>query len=40
MGLQLLSIHNIFFINSLMEYIRKAIESDNLEKAEADWYLV
>ncbi len=40
LALQLLSIHNIFFINSLMKYIRTAIENDNLEKAEDNWYLI
>ena len=38
LGYQLLSIHNINFINSLMLYIRKAINNDNLEEAENEWY--
>ena len=38
LGYQLLSIHNINFMNSLMLYIRKAINNDNLEEAENEWY--
>ena len=38
LAFQLLSIHNIVFMNNLMNYIRKAINEDNLEKAEKDWY--
>ena len=37
--LQLISIHNIFFMNELMKYIRNAINNDNLETAEVNWYL-
>ena len=39
LGFQLISIHNIYFINNLMTYIRKAIEDDNFEEAENRWYL-
>ena len=39
LGFQLLSIHNIYFMNNLMTYIRKAIEDDNFEQAENRWYL-
>jgi len=38
LGLQLLTCHNIYFMNNLMEYIRNAIDLDNLDKAEKDWY--
>ena len=38
LGLQLLTIHNIYFMNSLMVKIREAINSDNLDKAELNWY--
>ena len=36
---QLITIHNIYFMNNLMEYIRKAIENDNFDEAKNDWYL-
>jgi len=39
LSLQLISIHNIFFMNNLMEYIRMSIKKDNFVKAEKDWYL-
>lgn len=38
LGYQLLTIHNINFMNSLMQYIRKAIHEDNLTEAEKEWY--
>ena len=38
LGLQLLTIHNIYFMNTLMTYIRKAINEDSLDKAEKNWY--
>ena len=38
LGLQLLTLHNIFFMNDLMNIIRKAIEKDRLEEAEKEWY--
>ena len=38
-GLNLLTVHNIFFMNNLMQVIRKAIESDELDEAEKNWYL-
>jgi len=38
LGLQLITSHNIFFMNALMSYIRKAINEDNLLKAEKIWY--
>ena len=39
LGFQLISIHNIYFMNNLMTYIRKAIENDNFDEAENKWYL-
>ncbi len=38
LGLNLVTVHNIFFMNNLMQIIRKAIEEDQLEKAEQLWY--
>ncbi|PPR45622.1 MAG: Queuine tRNA-ribosyltransferase [Alphaproteobacteria bacterium MarineAlpha5_Bin8] len=38
LGFQLISIHNIYFMNHLMSTIRTAIDNDNLVKAEAEWY--
>jgi len=37
LGLQLVTAHNIFFMNKLMSAIRKSIENDNLELAEKRW---
>jgi len=37
LGLQLVTAHNIFFMNKLMKDIRKSIENDNLEVAEKEW---
>jgi len=39
LGLQLLTLHNIFFMNELMTYIRNAIEKDRLDEAEKEWYI-
>jgi len=36
---QLVTSHNIFFMNDLMSYIRRAIINDNLETAKNEWYL-
>ena len=38
LGLQLLTSHNIYFMNKLMKIIRDAIENDNLEQAERKWF--
>jgi queuine tRNA-ribosyltransferase len=38
LGLQLLTLHNIFFMNDLMNIIREAIEKDRVEEAEKEWY--
>ena len=37
LGLQLVTAHNIFFMNKLMSDIRKSRENDNLEHAEKEW---
>ena len=37
LGLQLVTAHNIYFMNKLMSVIRKSIENDNLEQAEKEW---
>ena len=39
LGYQLITVHNIYFMNNLMKYIRQAIENDNLDEAEKNWYL-
>ena len=38
LGLQLITSHNIYFMNDLMLYIRTAINEDKLLQAEKDWY--
>jgi len=38
LGLQLVTSHNIYFMNSLMELIRFSIENNNLEDAEKEWF--
>jgi len=38
LGFQLLSIHNVYFINELMKYIRKAIENDTIDESESKWF--
>mgnify|MGYP001169310406 FL=1 len=37
LGLQLVTAHNIYFMNKLMSVIRKSIENDNLEQEEKEW---
>ena len=37
LGLQLVTAHNIYFMNKLMSTIRKSIQNDNLELAEKEW---
>ena len=39
LGFQLLTIHNVFFMNSLMSYIRKAIDDNKFDEAKKDWYI-
>ena len=38
LGLQLITSHNIYFMNNLMNIIRNAIDNDNLEQAEKQWF--
>ena len=38
LGLQLLSLHNVFFMNFMMEKIREAILNDNLEEEKKRWF--
>tara|TARA_Y100001970_G_scaffold269704_1_gene362612 strand:- start:11953 stop:13146 length:1194 start_codon:yes stop_codon:yes gene_type:complete len=38
LGLQLISLHNIYFMNFLMQTIRNSIENNNLDEAEKDWF--
>ena len=40
LGFQLITSHNIFFMNNLMTYIRKAIDKDNVIEAEKKWYKI
>jgi len=37
LGLQLVTLHNIYFMNKLMNDIRKSIEYDAIDSAEKDW---
>ena len=37
LGLQLVTAHNIFFMNKLMSDIRNAIVNDSLDDAEKEW---
>ncbi len=39
LGLQLITVHNIYFMNKLMQLIRKSIENDCLDKAEYEWFI-
>ena len=36
--LQLITIHNIYFMNHLMQLIRNSIENDSFDKAEKEWF--
>ena len=40
LGFQLLTLHNVCFMNTLMKYIRESINDNKLEEAERKWYLV
>ncbi len=40
LGMQLLSIHNVFTMNRLMAEIRQAIKDDNLNILAKDWYVI
>ena len=37
-GLQLVSSHNVYFMNNLMSIIRNSIENNTLDKAEKEWF--
>ena len=37
LALQLLTIHNVFFMNNLMETIRNAIKDGNYENKKKEW---
>jgi queuine tRNA-ribosyltransferase len=39
LGLSLITGHNVYFMNSLMEYIRNSIDNDIFEEAEKNWYI-
>ena len=39
LGFQLLTLHNVYFMNTLMKYIRESINNNKLEEAERKWYL-
>ena len=39
LGLYLLSVHNIYYINSMMNFIRKAIQEDSLDKMQDEWFI-
>lgn len=36
--LELLTIHNVYFMNLMMQYIRDAINQDNIDQAKKDWF--
>lgn len=38
LGLQLITCHNIYFMNNLMHTIRESIEKNNIEDAEKEWF--
>ena len=38
LGLNLITGHNIYYMNNLMEYIRESIANDNFQKAKKEWY--
>jgi queuine tRNA-ribosyltransferase len=38
LGLQLITAHNLYFMNQLMKLIRISIENDSLDRAEKDWF--
>ena len=38
LGLQLVTIHNIYLMNNLMRVVRDSIENNNLDKAENEWF--
>ena len=38
LGLQLITSHNIYFMNNLKEIIRNSIENNNFDNAEKEWF--
>ena len=38
LGLQLISLHNLFFMNLMMEDIRKSIKNDNFKEVKKNWF--
>ena len=38
LGLNLITAHNIYYMNNLMSFIRKSIENDSYEQAKKDWF--
>ena len=38
LGLQLISLHNIFFMNLMMEDIRQSIKNDNFKEVKKSWF--
>lgn len=40
LGLNLITGHNIYFMNTLMKYIRDSINNNELEEAEKKWYSI
>ena len=38
LGLQLISLHNLFYMNLMMEDIRKSIKNDNFEEVKKNWF--
>jgi len=38
LGLQLITSHNIYFMNNLMNIIRDSIENNNIKEAEKEWF--
>ncbi|PPR46683.1 MAG: Queuine tRNA-ribosyltransferase [Alphaproteobacteria bacterium MarineAlpha5_Bin9] len=40
LGLQLLTIHNVFYMNEMMEKIRRGIKNDNIDFEKKNWFLI
>ena len=38
LGMQLVSVHNIYFMNKMMSQIRKAIDENNFEETKKKWF--
>ena len=39
LGMQLLTIHNIHYMNKMMEFIRTSINNDRFEDAQKEWFV-